>query len=924
MSTTVAQESAERNRKALEKIQKQQAEQKAANKRTKQEKQIKEITSKESKRIGRDLNSNELLAVESVVTGMDITKISQFKGGVKEVSTIAKPTGEVTISTITQQFNKVGRRTTQVRETQQIKEVSKVSSPTRLQENNIKSNKVNIKVNKIPNPSNNIRLPQSSISRLQQTITPSNIKIDTGIYINPLTPKPNTNMILSAEKKPKGLLAGARYELDLATSKQTNNLNFGSTLENVVAAPTSFIFGFGSGVLSVGEFGFNVVTKPDETIKNVGEAITSPVKTISGLGQNFVKNPFKFSGEVLGDFAATKGIFKGFNKVKELKKGSKFTITRASNPTIIQKDKVQKLVTNNFDEIIQTKTPPKVENILDFEYTGVQKQTIQKAETLATYTPKKNIVPFGTKTDGILDFDVKNVPAKTETLFTKGKGSLNLKDDIFTIKKAKVIDPFDVSDLKSKRNAYYSKETKISKNNILKQDTKVEMIKETNPLSLTDVKFKNNKVTYMKTTFGFDEIKEKITKIDTPFTYNKVDIKKTSTVEKSLTDASFNAIGIKKGKFIKPVKPIKKIDAAEITNIEYKSFFAKPPKPELLFTTNKQFSKETKSFNQNNILKQSKKTSNIGTTGATTETILKTESKTVSQYNPIVSVKKTKTTTSNLLFVSDGSFDNEIGVYAAPQQTILKPNIDLGLSNQKNTLFSISQVDIKRDQLIKPPKNRVFPVSALTEVFKPNIDNKLIDNIKIKVSTRGKTKQDQIITSPITTPKPPEQKQIFENLLIQKGKQKQDQIIMPPITINTPKGRGALSPLIPTFNLITPKKKDKNNNKRNFIDNGFISGFGVKVKSKGKFKTIATGLSRGEALSLGGLRTGTTTSRTFKLFRTGKIKSRNTKSSFNLDQFKSKGAFTFVERTKYAISTEGEVKGLKKAKKEKNFFKNIL
>ena len=103
---------------------------------------------------------------------------------------------------------------------------------------------------------------------------------------------------------------------------------------------------------------------------------------------------------------------------------------------------------------------------------------------------------------------------------------------------------------------------------------------------------------------------------------------------------------------------------------------------------------------------------------------------------------------------------------------------------------------------------------------------------------------------------------------------------------------------------------------------GTYAGFGVKVKRRGKYEVLGTGLTQAEAIRFGQTKTGSTTARTFKIFRTGAVK-RQQPGVVDLFRYRrsKKDPFAFVQKTKFAISSSGEKSELKRARKNKNLFK---
>jgi hypothetical protein len=94
-----------------------------------------------------------------------------------------------------------------------------------------------------------------------------------------------------------------------------------------------------------------------------------------------------------------------------------------------------------------------------------------------------------------------------------------------------------------------------------------------------------------------------------------------------------------------------------------------------------------------------------------------------------------------------------------------------------------------------------------------------------------------------------------------------------------------------------------------------FGAFKVEVKRKGKFRTLATGLTKGEALRFGQRYTDITTSRSFKITPFGTT--RRQKNGFvDLLRYRQskKTPNVFIEKTKFAISTGGEKGELKRAK----------
>jgi hypothetical protein len=81
---------------------------------------------------------------------------------------------------------------------------------------------------------------------------------------------------------------------------------------------------------------------------------------------------------------------------------------------------------------------------------------------------------------------------------------------------------------------------------------------------------------------------------------------------------------------------------------------------------------------------------------------------------------------------------------------------------------------------------------------------------------------------------------------------------------------------------------------------GERNNYGVQVKSKGSFKTLGTGLSLKNAISLGSGRVGQTSARSFRIVSNNQVV-----KNLNLNNFYNKGG-TLIERSKFAINTPGE------------------
>jgi hypothetical protein len=95
-----------------------------------------------------------------------------------------------------------------------------------------------------------------------------------------------------------------------------------------------------------------------------------------------------------------------------------------------------------------------------------------------------------------------------------------------------------------------------------------------------------------------------------------------------------------------------------------------------------------------------------------------------------------------------------------------------------------------------------------------------------------------------------------------------------------------------------------------------LNAFDVEIREKGKFRKIGKGLPKGKALLLGSRTADIETSRTFRLTPTGFTTAKDIKAP-NLEKFrepfgksKLKAPLTFVEKSKYAISSRQEKFGI--------------
>jgi hypothetical protein len=95
-----------------------------------------------------------------------------------------------------------------------------------------------------------------------------------------------------------------------------------------------------------------------------------------------------------------------------------------------------------------------------------------------------------------------------------------------------------------------------------------------------------------------------------------------------------------------------------------------------------------------------------------------------------------------------------------------------------------------------------------------------------------------------------------------------------------------------------------------------FTAFNVKVKVGGKYKIIGTRLTESEAINVGKRYTDTNTSRTFKLFQSGTVKrEKRGIVDFNRYRRSKRDPLAYVEKSKYAISTGGEILGLRRGKR---------
>jgi hypothetical protein len=101
-----------------------------------------------------------------------------------------------------------------------------------------------------------------------------------------------------------------------------------------------------------------------------------------------------------------------------------------------------------------------------------------------------------------------------------------------------------------------------------------------------------------------------------------------------------------------------------------------------------------------------------------------------------------------------------------------------------------------------------------------------------------------------------------------------------------------------------------------------LSGaFSVVSRVKGKQVTLALGVPKNIAVAIGKRFTGETTARSFKIKQVG-FTSKQDIGRVDLTQYRqpkfsgkvAREGFTFVEKSKFAIDTPGEVKGLKLGK----------
>jgi len=95
--------------------------------------------------------------------------------------------------------------------------------------------------------------------------------------------------------------------------------------------------------------------------------------------------------------------------------------------------------------------------------------------------------------------------------------------------------------------------------------------------------------------------------------------------------------------------------------------------------------------------------------------------------------------------------------------------------------------------------------------------------------------------------------------------------------------------------------------------NIFGRGYIVKIRRGGFFRTVAAGLSRSEALTIGSRVAGNTLARSFKIEQSGRIRTKGKKGAFDISKFNLKKGI-FIEKGKYALSSKGE-------RKEINWFR---
>jgi len=222
------------------------------------------------------------------------------------------------------------------------------------------------------------------------------------------------------------------------------------------------------------------------------------------------------------------------------------------------------------------------------------------------------------------------------------------------------------------------------------------------------------------------------------------------------------------------------------------------------------------------------------------------------------------------------------------QISITSPRIAQGISSKQN------QVDIQSvSQGTKGIQSSGFKSSQI-DIQVPSTSIKQTEIQGIKQNNQQQLKQRQI----------------------QQTMQKQVTSLryLPKINFKTPKIPVFIPPVVfPSVkNLVSGKKK------KNFKLKG---AFSVVSRVKGKKVTLALGVPRNLAVAIGKKFTGETTARSFKIQQVGFTQKADIGNQ-NLLQYRSpkiggrvsREGFTFVEKSRFAIDTPGEVRGLREGK----------
>jgi len=256
-----------------------------------------------------------------------------------------------------------------------------------------------------------------------------------------------------------------------------------------------------------------------------------------------------------------------------------------------------------------------------------------------------------------------------------------------------------------------------------------------------------------------------------------------------------------------------------------------------------------------------------------------------------------------------------ISKVASKQQEIAVAKI---MSSPKPVVLPPQKTSLNINQNIITPKTQIVPAVSITKDIQKNV---IVQTPKItqlsSSKSRGRGRAKSLITQKVTQDVKIDTIQIPKSDTSVSTKRKQSprlstlqrqQIITTQET--------AFVPTIPTIRTPTRKiPKGLRFKRRKKVAPTRTFGTTVSLRRYGKFKTIASGISTGRAISIGSQRASSTLGATFKITGFGKGKIRTPKG-FKRKKDKKEGLL-FIEKRKFRLSKRGEKVEIQEAKRKK-------